>query len=284
MEIDALEPTDLDAALALSRQAGWNQVRADWRRLLEHPIAWCYAGRVDGGVVATATVIAYDGRVAWIGMVLVDEAHRRRGYGTALVERALERATDAADTVGLDATDAGRPLYRELGFVDACPVERRVGTLRPSGDPDRESTVPVATVERVADASAVLDRDEGWCGIDRRSLLWALVEEPETTTFVADPADPRGYAVLRPGRVHRQLGPLVATDRAALSALLDAAAVELGGDSVIVDAVVAGDDETNLLPDRGLALDRRLTRMSHGCAELLLCGDDIHGAAGLELG
>lgn len=275
MQLDALAITDLDAAMGLSRQAGWNQVRADWRRLLHHPAARCFAGRVDGELVATATITYYD-QVCWIGMVLVDDDHRRQGYGTTIVQRAFNFATDTAETVGLDATDAGRPLYRDIGFVDVTPVERWCGVLD-----ERNEHV---SVERVGsdDLGPLSAYDEASCGVDRGLLLGGLLDEPRTTGFVARSPEDCGYAVLRPGREHWQFGPVVADGQETLEALLAAAADELDGDSILVDVIKPAPDE--IFTDYGLSVDRTLTRMCLDRRERLLCGDAVHAAAGLELG
>lgn len=278
MRIDRLAATDLDAAVGLSQAAGWNQVRTDWRRLLASPDARCFAGRVDGDLVATSTAITYDEQSGWVGMVLVHPDHRRQGYGTTLTERALDHGNSAAESVGLDATDAGRPLYRDLGFVDVTDVERRAGVLTDAGDAPR--------VDRVgADREAIADFDAERCGVRRDSLLDGLLDEPGTTGFVVDGAqshDGRGYAVLRPGRNHWQLGPVVADSDAALDALLTAAAAKLDGESVLVDCL--REDAGELFAERGLSVYRTLTRMSYRHEEPLLCGDAVHAAAGLELG
>ena len=50
-------------------------------------------------------------------MVLVDESMRQHGIGTALVEQAVEVLDRrGAETVRLDATPLGKPLYERLGF------------------------------------------------------------------------------------------------------------------------------------------------------------------------
>lgn len=57
---------------------------------------------------------------------------------------------------------------------------------------------------------------------------------------------------------------------------------ELDGRSVIVDGVSEAMGEALL--DSGLSVDWRLTRMRRGGRTPLLCGDAVHGAAGLERG
>ena len=79
-------PDDLDGALALSAEAGWNQVAADWRLMLR--LGSGFAVRDDGRVVATALALPYPPAFGWVSMVLVHAPYRRRGLATRLVERA----------------------------------------------------------------------------------------------------------------------------------------------------------------------------------------------------
>ena len=109
-----LSPDDVPAGLELCRQAGWNQTGEDWRAFLALSPATCRAAWVDGRVAGTVTVLPY-GSFAWIGMVLVDQAARGRGLGTALLEEALA-IVGPAGTACLDATPLGRPVYSGLGF------------------------------------------------------------------------------------------------------------------------------------------------------------------------
>src|SRR5687767_12042617 len=122
MDISRLTHDDLPDALALSTQAGRNQVAQDWERLVELSPDGCFAGRLDGRLVATATSASPAPGIRWIGMVLVDEAMRGRGFGRILLERALAQAAPE-EAVGLDATDLGRPLYLKLGFQDVAPID-----------------------------------------------------------------------------------------------------------------------------------------------------------------
>ena len=170
--VDRFLSADLDAGLRLSTQAGWNQPAADWKRVLEFSPDGLFAGRLDGRVVATASVAAFGKEAAWIGLILVDEALRGQGYGAAMFSAAIERARElTGDAVGLDASGLGRPVYLKKGFVDVAPIDRWSGVLRetspsPALDPLTPSTV---------DALATLDRNA--CGADRSRLLRRMIED-----------------------------------------------------------------------------------------------------------
>jgi hypothetical protein len=54
-----MTPADLPAAERLRAQAGWNQTRADWQRLLAWAPGGCFVAAQDGRVVGTVTTTAY---------------------------------------------------------------------------------------------------------------------------------------------------------------------------------------------------------------------------------
>ncbi len=261
LAISLLRSDDLPAALALSTQAGWNQTPEDWRRLLDLSPDGCFAGRLDGRLVATATAAAPAPGIRWIGMVLVDDACRGRGFGRLILERALEQA---GENVGLDATELGRPLYLKLGFQDVAPIDRWGGVL------NRPAPADAGTLDELLR----LDREAA--GVDRGALLRHLAAEPGVRLLQAR----GGYAFLRPGRLWAQLGPVVA-DVEAFDALLGGAAALLDGAPVVIDVPRTPEREV-LLCTRGLELRRALTRMTRGTPKPLLLAPALASAVCFE--
>src|ERR1700733_11104643 len=128
--IRILEPSDVPQALALSQAVGWNQTAADWSLVIEMNPAGCFAMDFEGSVVSTTTSIRFGTDLAWIGMVLTHPEFQGRGYARALMQSVLDHLQDV-QTVKLDATELGAPLYRQLGFEDECPIERWIGQSHP---------------------------------------------------------------------------------------------------------------------------------------------------------
>jgi GNAT superfamily N-acetyltransferase len=273
--VDRLHPEDLGEGLRLSTQAGWNQVAADWKRVLDLCPDGAYAGRLDGRVVATASVASFGNDAVWIGLILVDEALRGRGYGAAMFSRAIDRAREiAGEAVGLDASPLGRPVYLKQGFVDVSPIDRWGGALREIGTPFPPEGLGSASV----DALAALDRKA--CGADRSRLLRHLREDPAVTGFTV-PGE--GYAILSPGRLHAHLGPIVASDDAVFSRLLSGAARALRGAEVVVDAIRTP-ATSRVLEAHGLRIVRELTRMTLTRPQALLMGPAARAAVSFTWG
>src|SRR5262249_22836646 len=80
---------DLPLGLRLKQRAGWNQTAADWARFLSLQSDGCFVAELDATAVGTVTTCIL-GRVAWVGMMLVEANLRGQGIGRALLTRALE--------------------------------------------------------------------------------------------------------------------------------------------------------------------------------------------------
>jgi len=275
--VDRLRQEDLEGALRLSTQSGWNQTPADWVRLLRLSPAGCFAGRLDGTLVATSTLASYGNRVHWVGMVLVDEACRGKGFGGVMLARTLEHGRSLGGTVGLDATDLGRPVYLKQGFVDVAPIDRWSGVLRGGGD-DRD----IAMITRSAfDEIVKLDRES--CGEDRSEFFLQLMNEPGVFGVAAYGTELRGFAFLRPGRTCGHVGPVVAADGAVTLNLLTRLSRLAEGAPVLIDALrtpVNG----NLLETCGLKVVRKLTRMTLDRANPVLMGESVRAITSFEWG
>ena len=115
---------DVPLGLMLTRQAGWNQLEADWLRFLDMQPQGCFVAELEGRPVGT-TVTCILGPVAWIAMVLVDVGARRQGVATALLKHAIDFLDgQGVKTIRLDATAAGRPVYEKLGFAPEYQLTR----------------------------------------------------------------------------------------------------------------------------------------------------------------
>jgi GNAT superfamily N-acetyltransferase len=258
IHVRPLTVADLPLGLRLSRQAGWNQLEADWRRFLELQPDGCFVAGWDGIPVGTTTTCIF-GQVAWIAMVLVDESFRGRGLGKALLERALEFLDRAGvDTVRLDATPLGQPLYERLGFREQYRLARYVGT--PSPGP------AVNGVERARpeDWAALASLDAEVTGTDRRRLLHRLfAENPAAVRMVRRQDRLTGFLTARPGQRAFQIGPCLAAPEAGPLLLLDAWHRH-AGQPFFVDIPVSNEQATRVAEANGLTVQRTLTRMCRG--------------------
>ena len=275
--VTKLEPRDVKGALRLSTQAGWNQVEADWLRLMKLWPNACFALRDDeGAVIATSTLASY-GMVGWVGMVLVDESLRGRGLGGAAFGAALA-AGASLECVGLDATDLGKPVYARHGFAPQGAINRWGGTApRPCQNcarPALESDWP--EIEGLAHIAA---------GVDRSALLRAMSSEAGACLRVIDsPGALEGFGLSRPGRVAGHVGPVVARSPEVAMELVESLCAQRHF-FIDVPEVPEHEEFARMLTSRGFSVLRRLTRMSRPArAQPPLGGPGVFATAALELG
>ena len=269
----------LAGAVALSTEAGWNQTADDWRLMLGFGQGIGVAAP-DGRLVATALTLPFGGRFAWIAMVLVTADWRRRGLATDLLRRCMAQAGDAGLIAGLDATEAGREVYRPLGFNDIYSLSRwraERPQARPSNDADVRPMTP-------ADLDAVAALDRAAFGADRRHLLAAFLKRANGRAFVASrDGGIAGYVLTRDGRVADYLGPLVAENAAVAGTLLQQVlATTLR--PALIDLADHHDGLRKLLEAAGFARERGYTRMLLGRTDPLDDPAQIFTIAGPEFG
>ena len=212
---------DLGDAEALVREAGWNQIAADWQIFLD--LGTVYAVRTSAGrVIATAATLPYD-RFAWISMVLVARDFRRRGLASRLMRRCIDDLVKAGRVPVLDATPDGRQVYRNArlrGHLELSPLHLArtwaVAVAGSDGDRHRDRA------DRRYGLAAASRLRRG--GVRRRS--WRTAGAPartaarEPTCAQSATADSSASCWDATAGLAAQLGPLVADDDAVARALL----------------------------------------------------------------
>jgi len=259
IKVREMTVADIAFGMRLKEQAGWNQVEADWWRLLDLQPDGCFVAEIEGTPVGMVTSCRF-GAVAWIAMMLVDASHRRRGVGKTLMLRAMDWLdAQGVRSVRLDATALGRPLYESLGFKAEATYVRYQGLLAPADAAPDIGNVPVADV---FEGVSVLDR--AVTGADRTRLLRSLAREhPDAFKVARERGEVVGFLMARPGANARQVGPCIGDDVAA-PRLLEDARRRYAGETVILDVCRGHARATQLVESWGLTPARELIRMGCG--------------------
>jgi len=259
--IGRLAPTELPDAEALVAQAGWNQVAADWQTFLA--LGTVYAIRSGARVIATAATLPYGRTCAWISMVLVESGYRRQGLATRLLRRCIDDILATGLVPVLDATPAGRTVYRPLGFADAWGFTRLTSSRRTLALNGAAGAIEVQSINEAV-WPQLCAYDAAAFGVDRSALLARLRGRlPAANLFAAREGRITGLLLGREGRTASHLGPLIAEDDATALALLQRALAAIDGE-VYIDLA---DSKTALraaLQACGFAPQRPFTRMLHG--------------------
>ena len=224
-----LTKEDAASGLQLSTAAGWNQVANDWEVLITMGQG---IGMVDPSdkLAATAILLPHRPRVRWVSMFLVDEAWRKRGIGTRLMKLIIELSPDPV--LGLDATEQGRPVYENLGFVATESITRfarqATGDISPA-IPDEQ--VKNLSEKQFRDLLIPFTRD---CDKSRRKLLRMLDASGDGRICLLRGDRTAGLATMRAGRLANQIGPIFATDAASATTIVRSVASDNTG-ALIID-------------------------------------------------
>jgi len=260
----ALGPEHLAGCLALSKAANWNQNEADWRLMLKIGHGW---GLSAGDTLVATTLVLPYGSFAWISMVLVLPEQRRRGHASRLLREAITHLKEDGRTPVLDATPAGREVYRQEGFHDTWTFKRF------------QLAAPLSLEKQKTWSAPDFSMDLEAFGGDRSVLLRALQKRLPQCALGAR----GGFVLGREGREANQIGPLVARDESTAISLLHQAVASVSA-PLYVDVVDHAPRMQAWLEQRGFVFQRPFTRMVHGGARAPGNEKLVYLVAGPELG
>jgi GNAT superfamily N-acetyltransferase len=264
-----LRAKDLIGAMELSRLAGWNQTQDDWQMMLRLDPLGCFAIEADDRIAATTTLVCHETRLAWIGMVLTRPEYRRRGFAQHLMETALQRAADLkVESIKLDATAQGQPLYEKLGFK----TEQIVGRWFHAGGRLNSGIEPLTPSSQYS-----LEMDLAAFGANRSKLLQNLATRNLPRT------GKEAYCFSRPGTRARYLGPCVAQTQKDARLVIEHTLQDSPDSEWFWDLLSANKNAIQLAEEFGFAPQRRLERMVLGNS-LPKNDEMVYAIAGFELG
>jgi hypothetical protein len=238
--------------VALSSEAGWNQMSEDWALFLRHGTVFGLPN-AHGVTVASGAVLPYPDDFAWISMVLVTASRRRERIGTSILEACCAEVAQRGLLSMLDATPAGERIYRPLGFDGIFNLSRWQGVS------ERRANSPVGIRAMAAgDIPTVTAIDAAAFGAQRKFLVENLFRRLPQLAFVTQ--DLTGFVLARLGRIATQIGPIVAANEGAAATLLDAALGCVSG-PVFLDLIDGRDILMHRLRQRGFTVQRPFLRM-----------------------
>jgi hypothetical protein len=188
---------------------------------------------------------------------------RRQGLATGFMRWAVDSLATTR-CAALDATPAGREVYRRLGFEDFFGFRRWAL-------PDALPEEPGVTLRLLQDSDwpAVLALDGAGFGAPREFLLRDFSRRVPAVALVAESASGiAGFVLARDGVRGPQIGPVMATDaatgRALIAAALDALPPRTGNSRAVIDLIDAHQGIAAWLRAHGAAEQRPFTRMARG--------------------
>lgn len=278
IEIRKMQCGDIPRGTDLCRIVKWNQLDADWQRLINLEPDGVFVAEEDGVLCGTASAISYGVEMAWIGMILVHPEFRGRGIAAQLMTTCISYLKQKqVRSIKLDATDMGRPVYLKLGFKDEEPIVRYVNE-----NPEIASR-PSEHITEVLDWSEIANLDNAAFGADRIALLKNLSVNGPAVQYSKSGSSNFGFGFARAGFYANFIGPVVATSTSAAREIAQGLLTRLSGRPVMIDMLPSNKQADELAASCGFKSARVLTRMYLGEARK---GKPnlVFGTAGFEWG
>ena len=277
LQIRNLRPEEISLAVDWAAAEGWNPGLAD---------AACFAipdpqgflvGEIDGEPVATVSCVNYDERFAFLGFYIVRAGFRGAGHGLRIWNAAIAHA--GSRVIGLDGVVAQQDNYKKSGFQLAYANIRYGGSVAAPADPRADvialDKIPFAMVD--ADDATVFPASRG-------AFLRAWINTPgHIGRALMRDGKLTAWGVIRPCRTGRKIGPLVADDRLAAEAIVQALLASADGGEVFLDVPAANREAIALAESHGLKPVFETARMYTAPAPPLRL-DRIFGVTSFELG
>lgn len=115
MNFEPLQYTDF-SYLEPFQPPGWGDLVPRFKYAIDSDFCRPYKLVAKDTMVAIGTVI-YHKNTAWLASIITHPDHRKQGYGAAITKQLIDSIDRAEyETISLDATDMGYPVYTKLGF------------------------------------------------------------------------------------------------------------------------------------------------------------------------
>jgi GNAT superfamily N-acetyltransferase len=220
-------------------------------------------GRLNGLLVGQISTIRCEDNYAFLGLYIVREAFRRRGFGSALIAHAMRHVADC--NIGLSAALEHTSFYAKLGFVRTSDDCRFVGPAVKVAPELSDRILPYD--DSMLDA--VSDYDRQCFPSARRAFLSLWLRMPSSSCFVyRERGVVKGYAQIHPidtVKNSHEIGPCFADTKEIARALIIAAVNQLGeGDTFGLNIQFENPrvgELLEILPEYNLAEWIRLARM-----------------------
>lgn len=277
IKIRDLEVEDIHKAMELVLTEGWNQTEKDWRLLIGNLQNICLTAEVDGEFAATATAINYSNNVAWIGMVLVKKRYRGKGISKMFLNSLFEGLKSCC-SIKLDATPAGQPVYKKVGFTNEYRINRMVNVSFDGYLLENPEISPQRIQKN--DITSIIEFDKKAFGSYRTQLIQALVDDyPEKGWFLKRDNKITGFVLGREGNKYHQIGPVSAKSSIDAKILITQILQDLHEQPVVIDILEDKQELTEWLNSIGFVKQRDFMRMFQNsnpfpgevCLQYLIC-------------
>lgn len=207
-ELIELHEEHTSGLLRLCRQAGWPDYGEQELALLVQQGRFFGYQNVRGDIISCIGLFLF-GRLASIGLVIVDKEYKRLGLGRRMVNACISK-TDESTAIRLCATKEGLPLYEKAGFHTAGSVRKySCHSFQPIEKQDHLDAK--LTAFRKQDFQELATADLAAFGGDRSNLLQQLISTSEECVIARNNEGQLiGYGLSVQTPANLKFGPIIA--------------------------------------------------------------------------
>ncbi|MCP3389048.1 GNAT family N-acetyltransferase [Bradyrhizobium sp. CCGB12] len=277
LQIRNLRPEEIAVAIDWAAAEGWNPGLADAACFAIPDGQGFFVGEIDGEPVATVSCVNYDDRFAFLGFYIVRAGFRGRGHGLRIWNAAIAHA--GARVIGLDGVVAQQDNYKRSGFQLAYANIRYGGIV--AAPP--KSPAEIVALDKIP--FAIVEADDATVFPAARSAFlraWINTSGHIGRALLRD-GKLAAWGVIRPCRTGHKIGPLVADNRAAAEAIMQALLASADGGEIFLDVPAVNREAIALAGGLGLKPVFETARMYTGPIPPLRI-DRVFGVTSFELG
>jgi GNAT superfamily N-acetyltransferase len=275
--IEVMDEHEVAVAIDWARREGWNPGVHDATCFYHADPNGFYAAKLDGEIVATASLVKYSPDFCFEGLYIVKPEFRGRGIGRQIQQFVLNAAKGS--NLGLDGVIAMQQRYEQYGLRLAYGNTRYMGTATRTDPSDNLLVIQPGNLAEIA------DYDRKIFPADRLPFLKCWLFQNDAASLMAKDAAGKicGYGVIRRCMQGNKIGPLFADDAATAELLFDGLTATVAGEAIFLDAPQPNTEAIALTKRKGMTAVFSTLRM-YSKAQPQVPLDKVFGVTSFELG
>lgn len=259
-QLRVMTADEAPAVVNLMQKIGWNHPVEQTKQYIIWGGEGSFCLSFDDDIVTTAIALKYSQRLAWVGLVVSNPDYQRRGFARRLMNHVMHYLSDV-DSIMLDASTLGFPLYDSMGFQSLYKINIYTGA------PQHFKPSPAIRPMIVTDVPIIIDMDSEVNGVPRPQVVNGLFESSKG--FVAtDVGTITGYTFVKTHLDTLRLAAWNAQDAATAESLLQLGSTLAaeGGYIYHINIPEPNNRANDMALRHNLTNERYVTRMVYGKA------------------
>ncbi|MRI01318.1 GNAT family N-acetyltransferase [Kriegella sp. EG-1] len=253
---------DMTSIMQLKNAENWNQTNLDWKFLINKNPKHCFVACDKKEIVGTVTAMVYGSKLTWIGMMLVAKNYRGLGISKLLMNTVINKLQHIK-SIKLDATKAGIPVYKKLGFKSEFEILRMAAI---SGFSNKLNQISIEnpalqpiTTNNITEIALF---DYKMYGVNRQILFNRILKQEGTNNwFLKKDGEVTGFVLSRNGSQYFHVGPLISQSVTDSKLLLSKVFLNITNIPILVDLLEEQTELLTWLISNGFLIQRSFKRM-----------------------